>query len=147
MSKTLVLKPRLSEKSYGLSETRVYVVEVEKTANKHTVARAIKEQFEVEVKNVRIANVKGKTKQVRNLTGTKYRNSKGKRRDIKKAYVTLREGHSLPFFAAVEEEEAKEKAAQEKFDKAVAKQSAKETKDDKKPKRFGRNAKKDEEKK
>ena len=145
MSKTLILKPRLSEKTYALSENRVYVVEVDKATNKHTVARAIKEQFEVEVKSVRIVNAKGKTKQVRNLSGTKFRNAKGKRNDIKKAYVTLKEGNSLPFFAAVEEEEAKEQAAQQQFDKAVAKQDAKEEKS--KTKRFGRGPKKTEDKK
>lgn len=148
MSKTLTLKPRLSEKTYALSESRVYVVEVDGSVNKHTVARAVEQQFEVEVKSVRIANIQGKAKQTRSLTGKRYLNSKGKRSDIKKAYVTLKEGHSLPFFAAIEEEEAKEKSAQEQFDKAAAKQNAKE---DKKPKRFGRGPKKaeakDEEKK
>ncbi len=136
MSKTLILKPRLSEKTYAQSEDRVYVVEVDKSVNKHSVARAVKQQFEVEVKSVRIANIKGKAKQTRSLTGKKYLNSKGKRSDVKKAYVTLKEGHSLPFFAAIEQEEAKEKATQEQFDKAISKQTAKEEKS--KTKRFGR---------
>lgn len=139
MSKSLVLKPRLSEKTYSLSESRVYVVEIDRSVNKHTVARAIHEQFDVEVESVRTTNVRGKTKQVRSLSGRRYQNAKGSRSDIKKAYVTLKKGHSLPFFAAVEEEEAKEKASQEQFDKAVAKQNAKEDKT--KAKRFGRTKK------
>ncbi|HET8992009.1 MAG TPA: 50S ribosomal protein L23, partial [Candidatus Saccharimonadales bacterium] len=99
------------------------------------------EQFDVEVKSVRIANISGKAKQTRSLTGRKYLNSKGKRSDIKKAYVTLKEGHNLPFFAAIEQEEEKEKAAQKQIDKAVSKQVTKEDKS--KPKRFGRAKKAD----
>jgi hypothetical protein len=53
------------------------------------------------------------------------KNAEGRRPDIKNAYVTLAEGHSLPFFNAIEEEEQKEQAVQEKVDKAAAKQAAK----------------------
>ena len=42
--------------------------------------------------------------------------------------MTLAEGNSLPFFAAVEEEEQKEKATQEKMDKVIAKQVEKDAK-------------------
>jgi len=147
MSKTLILKPRLTEKNYALSQSRVYVVEIDKSVNKHSVARAVSEQFEVEVQSVRIANIQGKRKQTRSLTGKRYSNSKGRRNDIKKAYVTLKEGHSLPFFAAVEKQEAQEKASQDQFDEAIAKQNAKE--DKAKTRRFarGKKDKKDEEKK
>lgn len=125
MSKSLMLKPRLSEKTYGLSENRVYVVDVPTDANKHTVARAIEAQFEVKVTKVNMTNIAGKSKRVYSLTGKRTRNATGKRSDIKKAYVTLAEGNSLPFFAAVEEQEQQEEKAQEKFDKAAAKQAAK----------------------
>lgn len=145
MSKTLELRPVLSEKSYSLSEGRVYVVAVPKDTNKHTVARAIEAQFEVKVKNVNMTNIKGKKKQTMSLTGKRYLNSFGQRSDVKKAYVTLAEGHSLPFFAAVEEEEQKEQATQEKIDKAIAKQTDKETKAAKKPLR-GLRRKKNEDK-
>jgi large subunit ribosomal protein L23 len=128
MSKTITLRPRLSEKTYGLSERRVYVVEIPKDVNKHSVARAVEAQFEVKVTNVNIANVKGKAKRTISISGKRMKNAEGKRSDIKKAYVTLAEGHSLPFFAAIEEEEQKEQATQEKVDKAVAKQTAKEAK-------------------
>ncbi|HET7059944.1 MAG TPA: 50S ribosomal protein L23 [Candidatus Saccharimonadales bacterium] len=128
MSKTLILRPRLSEKTYGLSESRVYVVDVPKTANKHGVARAVEAQFEVKVDKVNITNIKGKSKRIISLTGKRSRNAEGRRPDIKKAYVTLAEGNSLPFFAAIEEEEQKEQKVQEQVDKAAAKQSAKEAK-------------------
>lgn len=128
MSKTIVMRPRLSEKTYGQSENRVYVVEVAGDTNKHTVARAIEAQFEVKVTKVNILNVKGKSKRIISLTGKRMKNAEGSRSDIKKAYVTLTEGNSLPFFAAVEEEEAKEEATQAQVEKAVAKQAAKEAK-------------------
>jgi large subunit ribosomal protein L23 len=127
MSKTITLRPRLSEKTYGLSEQRVYVVAVPSDVNKHSVARAIEAQFEVKVAKVNILNVQGKRKRVVSITGKRMKNTTGKRSDIKKAYVTLAEGHALPFFAAIEEEEAKEKSTQEKIDKAADKQAKKAT--------------------
>lgn len=128
MDKTITLHPRLSEKTYGLSEHRVYVVDVPKDVNKHGVARAIETQFDVKVTNVNISTVSGKTKRTMSLSGKRYLNSSGQRATIKKAYVTLATGNSLPFFAAIEEEEAQEAKTQEKFDKAAAKQATKETK-------------------
>lgn len=125
MSKTITLRPRLSEKTYGLSEQRVYVVAVPNGVNKHSVARAIEAQFEVKVVKVNILNVRGKTKRIMSLTGKRVKNATGKRTDMKKAYVTIAKGQSLPFFAAVEEAEAKEQATQEKIDKAAEKQAKK----------------------
>jgi large subunit ribosomal protein L23 len=127
MSKTITLRPRLSEKTYGLSDQRVYVVAVASHVNKHDVARAIEAQFEVKVSKVNILNVMGKRKRVVSITGKRMKNTTGKRSDMKKAYVTLSEGHSLPFFAAIEEEEAKEKSTQERIDKAAEKQAKKAT--------------------
>jgi large subunit ribosomal protein L23 len=141
MSKTISLRPRLSEKTYALSEQRVYVVEVPSDVNKHTVARAVEAQFDVKVASVNIVNVKGKSKRIISLTGKRMKNAEGKRPDIKKAYVTLAEGQSLPFFAAIEEEEEQEQKTQAQVEKAVAKQAAKEAK----PKRGLRRKKKEEE--
>lgn len=128
MSKTITLRPRMSEKTYGLSASRVYVVEVPKDTNKHSVARAIEAQFEVKVAKVNIANIRGKAKRIVSISGKRVKNAEGKRNDIKKAYVTLAPDNSLPFFAAVEEEEQKEQATQEKVDKVAAKQVEKDTK-------------------
>lgn len=125
MSKTVILQPRLNEKTYTLSANRVFVFDVEKSVNKHTVARAVESQFDVKVESVNIVNTPGKSKRTMNLTGKRAKNSYGTRNDIKKAYVTLVKGHSLPFFDVVEEEEQKEAALQEKVDKAAAKQADK----------------------
>jgi large subunit ribosomal protein L23 len=128
MSKTTLLQPHLSEKTYGLSTKRVYVFKIEKGINKHSVARAVESQFEVKVAEVNIANISGKAKRIISLDGKRMVNADGKRNDIRKAYVTLKEGFSLPFFDAIEEETEKEQASQEKFDKAIEKQTKKEAK-------------------
>lgn len=122
MSKTLILRPRLSEQTYALAQSRVYVFDVPKEANKHTVARAVAEQFEVKVTNVNMTTIKGKAKRTISLTGRRRGLTDGVRSDVKKAYVKLAEGNSLPIFAAIEESEKKEEAAQEQADKAIAKQ-------------------------
>lgn len=129
MSKTIFLRPRLSEQTYAQAQTsRVYVFDVPADANKHTVARAVSVQFDVAVESVNITNVKGKAKRTVSLTGRRRRATDGVRSDIKKAYVKLAKGASLPIFAAIEESEEKEQEAQEQVGKAMAKQRQAETK-------------------
>jgi large subunit ribosomal protein L23 len=109
MDKFMVLKPRISEKTYMMAETgRTYVVEVPGDANKDTVAKAVAAQFGVTVETVNIVNVKGKVKRTVRKGG---RPVMGKRSDFKKAYVTLKEGDKLPFFADPEEEKKADKKA------------------------------------
>ena len=127
MSKTMVLRPRLSEKAYGQSQANnTYVIEVPKDASKHSVARAVSAQFEVSVTNVNILNLKGKAKRTISRGGRRVAN--GSQNDVKKAYVTLVEGQSLPFFAAAEEAEAKEEKIAEQVEKAAKKAKKKEEK-------------------
>jgi large subunit ribosomal protein L23 len=128
MSKTLALKPRLNEKTYALAAQRVYVFDVDRSLNKHSIARAVEAQFEVKVTTVNTVNIPGKAKRIISISGKRMVNADGSRNDFKKAYVTLAEGYSLPFFEAVEQETAKEEALQEKIDKAATKQAEKETK-------------------
>lgn len=132
MNTPIVLKPRLTEKTHGQSQHRVYVVDVAKDINKHAVARAVETQFEVKVVSVNITNIPGKAKRTISIMGKRMRNQNGVRSDIKKAYVTLAEGHSLPFFDAVEEADEKETKLQEKIDAAAVKQAEKA---DKSPRR------------
>jgi large subunit ribosomal protein L23 len=120
MDKSLNIRPLITEKSYGLAENaRTYVFTVPKSANKHTVASAVTAQFEVAPVSVRITNIQGKRKRTVRKGG---RAVTGRRIDVKKAYVTLKEGDSLPFFAAVKEDEEKEQKAAEKVAKAAAKE-------------------------
>jgi len=126
MENNLVLKPRMSEKSYGLSETRnVYVFDVPTDATKHTVARAVAAQFKVTVEAVNIVNVKGKVKRTVKKGG---RAVSGARSDIKKAYVTLKDGDKLPFFESIKEEEQKLEEADKKAAKRAEKAAKKEEK-------------------
>lgn len=126
MDKQLVLKPRLSEKTYALSLTgNVFAFEIPASANKLTVAQAVETQFAVTVTNVRIVNVKGKATRTIRKGG---RQTKGQRSDIKKAYVTLKAGDSLPFFETEETEPAKTDKKVEKTDKKADKKVAKEKK-------------------
>jgi large subunit ribosomal protein L23 len=62
-------------------------------ANKIEVKKAVEEAFKVSVKGVNILNVRGKVKRLgRNV---------GRRRDWKKAIVTLNEGSTIEFFEGV----------------------------------------------
>jgi ribosomal protein L23 len=102
MSKSIALRPKISEKTYALSEmTNTYVFQVPKEANKHDIARSIAAQFEVSVLNVRISSTPGKTKRSMRRGGRNV--FKGNRSNIRKAYVTLVEGDKLPIFSAIEE--------------------------------------------
>lgn len=129
----LVLKPRVSEKAYGLSNSKsekadkanVYVFDVAGANNKHDVARAVEAQYKVSVTNVNITNIKGKSKRTVRKGG---RPVAGRTSDVKKAYVTLKLGESLPIFAAIEEATAKEEKTTAQFSKAAEKAAAKEEK-------------------
>ncbi|WP_116474989.1 50S ribosomal protein L23 [Zobellella maritima] len=91
-----VLKaPHISEKSTMVAEkTNTIVFKVSNDATKAEVKAAVEKLFEVEVKDVRTLNVKGKTKR----TG----NRMGQRSDWKKAYVTLKEGQDIDFIGGAE---------------------------------------------
>lgn len=123
MSKTLTLKPRMSEKTYATSQTtNTFVFDVPQSANKMQVASAVEEQFAVKVTNVRSIVVKGK--KARSIRLGKYRkNVMGVRSNYKKAYVTLKEGDSIPVFAAIEEANEAEAKAAAKAEKKAKKEA------------------------
>lgn len=109
MSRSIALRPRVSEKAYALSEvTNTYVFDIPVGINKHRLADAVAAQYEVKVIGVRITNIPGKAKK---LYRKRTRGIDTQRSDIRKAYVTLAEGDKLPIFAAVEEEVKAEKGA------------------------------------
>jgi large subunit ribosomal protein L23 len=99
--------PRMSEKSYQQSQNGMYVFDVPATANKQQIADAVTQQFSVAVDDVNTTIAKGKVKRTYRKGGSPV---VGRRKDLKKAYVRLAEGESIPVFAAVEaasKEEAK----------------------------------------
>lgn len=126
MDKQMVLKPRMSEKTFGLSQTgNVYVFTVPDSASKQSVAAAVVAQFGVGVTNVNMANVKGKQKR---SVRKRSRPVMGQRSDFKKAFVTLKEGDSLPFFQTEDDKKKSDKKAakaEQKSDKAAEKPAKK----------------------
>lgn len=97
----MILRPIVSEKAFAMAEdTGVYSFIVPKTAKKLEIAKAVAGQFEVSVDRVRTVMVKGKPKNMIVKRG-KY-SIKGKRSDLKKAYVTLKEGDSISLFEGSE---------------------------------------------
>ena len=98
----IVITPRVSEKAYsqaGSLNTYVFVVPL--SANKIEVKKAIETEYSVEVIDVNIARISGKTKKSYRKGG---RTITGSRSDTKKAYVRVKDGQTIPVFAAQEEE-------------------------------------------
>ena len=62
----IIKKPVLTEKSYDQFPGRTYTFEVEKTANKIEIKKAVEEQFGVHVLGVRTQNYKGVLRTLRN---------------------------------------------------------------------------------
>ena len=77
----VILAPVISEKSYGLLEQGQYTFLVDPRSNKTEIKIAVEKIFGVKVTNVNTINRQGKRKRTR--TGF------GKRKDTKRAIVTL----------------------------------------------------------
>jgi large subunit ribosomal protein L23 len=88
----IILKPVVSEKSYGLIDDGKYTFEVDPRSNKTEIKLAIEKIFNVKVASVNTLNRTGKTRRTRFGTG--------KRKDTKRAIVTLKSG-SIDIFTAV----------------------------------------------
>ena len=130
MRASFVLKPRLSEKAYALSqEPHTYVFQVPTSANKQAIANEVARQFDVTVLSVNTTNVVGKPKRTYLSRSGKF--VKGVRSNFKKAYVVVKEGDTIPVFAADEERAEKEEKLTETLKKAsdkAEKKTAKKTK-------------------
>jgi len=89
--KDVLVRPLVTEKSTSfLGSDRAYAFEVGVDANKIQIKRAVEQFYGVEVDEVRTIQMRGKMKRF----GRHY----GKRKNWKKAYVTLAEGHEIPLF-------------------------------------------------
>jgi large subunit ribosomal protein L23 len=89
----LVLGPVITEKSTQGGEHNQVTFRVRQEATKPQVKAAIEGLFGVKVKAVNTLNQKGKVK--------RFRGRLGKRNDVKKAIVTLEEGHSIDITTGV----------------------------------------------
>lgn len=94
-AKEIKLLPHISEKSYALSSSNVYMFDVDLDVNKHEIRDAVQTQFGVTVTNVRSQVRDGKSKR---SARKRSQPVSGKRTDRKLMYVTVKEGDSLPLF-------------------------------------------------
>jgi len=83
----VVVAPVITEKTTILSENNQVVFEVAIDANKTEIKDAIEALFKVKVTAVNTMRAKGKTKRFRGIPG--------RRKDVKKAVVTLQDGDTI----------------------------------------------------
>lgn len=88
----VIIRPVVSEKSYGqMDESNRYTFIVHPSANKTEIKQAVEQIWGVRVAKVNTLNRKGKTKRFGLIMG--------KRRDEKRAMVTLVEGDTIDIFS------------------------------------------------
>ncbi len=83
----IIVAPLITEKATMASEHNQVVFKVRKAATKPQIQEAVERLFNVKVKAVNTLNREGKRKRFRGIAG--------KQNDMKKAIVTLEEGHSI----------------------------------------------------
>jgi large subunit ribosomal protein L23 len=90
----IIIRPIVTEKTHGLRDTLNQIVfEVHRDANRIQIGKAVEELFKVRVVVVNTMQIKGKRKRRGRIMG--------KRRDWKKAIVTLAAGEKVEFFEGV----------------------------------------------
>jgi large subunit ribosomal protein L23 len=90
--RSIIIRPVVSEKSYGLLDNGVYTFVVDPRASKIEISQAIETIFDVRVAKVNTLNRKGKRK--RNRKAATF----GTRPDTKRAIVTLAAGGRIDLF-------------------------------------------------
>ena len=88
----VIIAPVVSEKSYSLIDQGKYTFLVDPRSNKTEIKLAIEKIFDVKVDSINTLNRTGKTRRTRFGTG--------KRKDTKRAIVTLKSG-TIDIFTAV----------------------------------------------
>ena len=89
----VIVRPVVTEKTNDMGEHDKYAFEVATDANKNEVKQAVERFFGVKVLDVHTMNVKGKPKRLgRHM---------GRRKDWKKAIVTLQSGDKIDLFDVV----------------------------------------------
>ena len=83
----VILSPVITEKATLASEHNQVIFKVAKTATKPQIKDAVEKLFDVKVKSVNTLIRKGKFKSSRGFAGIQS--------DVKKAIVTLEEGHRI----------------------------------------------------
>jgi large subunit ribosomal protein L23 len=88
----IILRPIVSEKSYNLIDEGKYTFEVDPRSNKTEIKQAVESIFKVKVSSVNTMNRVGKER--------KTRFGLGKRKDTKRAIVTLKSG-TIDIFSSI----------------------------------------------
>jgi large subunit ribosomal protein L23 len=83
----ILKEPHISEKSTDLSNDGKYTFRVFPWSNKVEIKKAISDLYGVRVKDVRVINIKPKSRILRGL--------EGKRKGYKKAIITLEKGEKI----------------------------------------------------
>ena len=83
----IIRKPLVTEKSTMASENGAVVFEVSIDSNKPQIKEAVEALFGVKVKAVNTSITKGKQQRFKGVLG--------RRRDVKKAFVTLEDGNTI----------------------------------------------------
>jgi len=83
----VIRKPVVTEKATMASEAGAVVFEVAMDSSKPRIKEAVEALFGVKVKAVNTTITKGKVK--------RFRGRPGRRKDVKKAYVTLEAGNAI----------------------------------------------------
>jgi large subunit ribosomal protein L23 len=89
-ARDVIIRPIVSEKSYGGLEQNAYTFLVDPRSNKTEIKEAVQSIWNVRVTSVNTLNRQGKVKR-RGYT-------KGKRADEKRAIVTLAQGDAIEIF-------------------------------------------------
>ncbi len=94
----VIIRPLITEKTTAqVEESNVYTFIVDRNANKHEIAHAVEQLWDVKVLDVRTMRYRGKAK--RAVIGRVHRNwSLGRRPSFKKAVVQLAEGDHIEFY-------------------------------------------------
>ena len=87
----ILIAPVVSEKSYGLLDDNKYTFVVHPEANKTEIKIAVEKIFGVKVTAVNTLNRKGKTRRTKS--------GLGKRKDTKRAIVSVAAGQSIDIFS------------------------------------------------
>ena len=88
----VLIAPVVSEKSYGLLDDNKYTFVVRPDANKTEIKIAVEQIFGVKVTAVNTLNRKGKARRTRNGVG--------RRKDTKRAIVSVAAGQSIDIFSS-----------------------------------------------
>lgn len=89
-SRDIVIRPIITERGTDSMSIGRYTFEVTIGANKHQIKKAVEDLFKVHVIDVNTMIIRGKVRGFGRFSG--------KRKDWKKAVVSLREGDSIPLF-------------------------------------------------